>query len=179
MLEILRQYKDTGVCCLIFVKQRFTCKILHFILKDLSDHDPHFHFIRSDFMFGVNAGVMDRDTRENFYVCKINKKIVNSFKDKEINVLIASNVVEEGIDVPTCSLVVKFDNPLEYRSYIQSKGRARHKTSKYIIMVPREEKLKYQKTYINFINIEKLLQNVIFITWQWTSILLCLCICST
>jgi endoribonuclease Dicer len=50
--------------------------------------------------------------------------------------MVASDVLEEGIDIPKCNLVVKFDVPKNYRSYIQSKGRARHRSSNYYIMVP-------------------------------------------
>lgn len=42
-------------------------------------------------------------------------------------------MVEEGIDVQSCNQVVRFDSPQTLSSYIQSKGRARHKDSKYII----------------------------------------------
>jgi endoribonuclease Dicer len=51
-------------------------------------------------------------------------------------VLVASDVLEEGIDIQKCNLVVKFDVPKNYRSYVQSKGRARHRSSQYIMMVP-------------------------------------------
>ena len=52
-----------------------------------------------------------------------------------MNVLISTSVVEEGIDVPSCNLVVKYDFPQTFRSYIQSKGRARKRGSQYILMV--------------------------------------------
>ena len=57
------------------------------------------------------------------------------FRSGELNVLVSTSVVEEGIDVPSCNLVIKFDFPQSFRSYIQSKGRARKKDSKYILMV--------------------------------------------
>lgn len=38
------------------------------------------------------------------------------------------------MDIPKCNLVVRFDLPTEYRSYVQSKGRARAPISNYIML---------------------------------------------
>lgn len=48
--------------------------------------------------------------------------------------MIATDVLEEGIDVQECNLVIMFDPVLSFRSYIQSKGRARMKGGEYIIL---------------------------------------------
>ena len=51
----------------------------------------------------------------------------------------STNVVEEGLDMRSCNLVIKFDFPDNFRSYVQSKGRARAKPSQYILMVSGKE----------------------------------------
>jgi len=84
--------------------------------------------------------------------------------------MVASDVLEEGIDIPECNLVVKFDLPKNYRSYIQSKGRARYRSSKYYIMVPRVRGGKFQETYSCYQNTEGAVRNVsinlvIICTW--------------
>jgi hypothetical protein len=43
--------------------------------------------------------------------------------------------LEEGIEVPSCNLVVKFDFPQTFSSYIQSKGMGRKKANQYILLV--------------------------------------------
>ena len=63
------------------------------------------------------------------------QEILSRFKAKELNVLISTSVVEEGLDVRSCNLVIKYDFPATFRSYVQSKGRARKKPSKYIMFV--------------------------------------------
>ena len=60
---------------------------------------------------------------------------MTKFRKGRINLLISTSVIEEGVDVPKCNLVVRFDLPQNFRAYIQSKGRARDKPSKFILMV--------------------------------------------
>jgi endoribonuclease Dicer len=55
----------------------------------------------------------------------------------QVNLLFSTDVAEEGIDIPDCSCVIKFDLPTTTRSYIQSSGRARQKDSQYILMIER------------------------------------------
>lgn len=55
----------------------------------------------------------------------------------QVNLLIATDVVEEGIDVPKCSTVIRFDITKTVRSNVQSRGRARQTNSKFIIMLER------------------------------------------
>lgn len=74
--------------------------------------------------------------------------------------LIASNVLEEGIDVPECSLVVRFDSIQNYCSYTQSKGRARSKDSEFITLVCADDKDKFMTKYYQFKEVEKNLLHV-------------------
>jgi hypothetical protein len=68
--------------------------------------------------------------------CLYDTTLVVRFANGQVNVLVASEVLEEGIDIQKCNLIVKFDMPKNYRSYVQSKGRARFRSSKYFMMVP-------------------------------------------
>ncbi len=48
------------------------------------------------------------------------------------------------MDVQMCDLVVHFDPIQQFRSYVQSKGRARAKPSRFIVMVDNADAQKWQ-----------------------------------
>lgn len=57
------------------------------------------------------------------------------FQRGEVNCLFATQVAEEGIDIPDCDLIIRFDLHDSAIQYIQSRGRARQAKSTYINMV--------------------------------------------
>ena len=68
----------------------------------------------------------------------------------------------KGLDIRSCVLVIRF-NPLEsLNSYIQSRGRARHEYSNYIVMVNKDDiGLEGSDKYTNFKAIESQLNLVV------------------
>lgn len=61
---------------------------------------------------------------------------LNSFQtDGKVNVLVATSVLEEEIDVSACNLVICFDLPKNLVQFVQRRGRARQKHSKYIMLM--------------------------------------------
>jgi endoribonuclease Dicer len=56
------------------------------------------------------------------------------FSKMQVNLLFTTDVAEEGIHIPDCSCVIRFDLPRTTRSYVQSRGRARQ-DSQYILMI--------------------------------------------
>jgi endoribonuclease Dicer len=60
---------------------------------------------------------------------------VEQFRDGELNCLVATSIAEEGLDIRDCNMVIRFDLYNTMIQYIQSKGRARKKNSKYFHMI--------------------------------------------
>lgn len=82
-------------------------------------------------------------------------QVLRKFRAHETNLLIATSIVEEGVDIPKCNLVVRFDLPTEYRSYVQSKGRARAPVSNYIMLADSERTKAFEEDLTTYKAIEK------------------------
>lgn len=67
------------------------------------------------------------------------KETLDKFNTGELNVLIATNVVEEGLDVSTCSLVICLNELATVKTFIQMKGRARQLNSRFVFLCAQEE----------------------------------------
>lgn len=73
--------------------------------------------------------------------------------------MVATSVLEEGVDVRACNLVVRFDGIKTYCDYVQSKGRARSPNALYILMVPQEKLDNFLDVLASFHAIEQKLLN--------------------
>jgi len=64
----------------------------------------------------------------------IQKTVLEKFNTNQINVLIATSVVEEGIDIRICNIVIAYNAFMNLKSFIQMKGRARAEKSEFIVL---------------------------------------------
>ena len=61
-------------------------------------------------------------------------EILADFRVGERNLVIATAVAEEGLDIQTCCTVIRWDPPPNMVSWAQSRGRARRKSSSLILL---------------------------------------------
>ncbi|KAJ6024631.1 ATP-dependent helicase dcl2-2 [Penicillium herquei] len=142
LLQILSRLIEHDFQGLIFAAQRATVMIL----KSLIDHyfDKNYK-IRCGSFVGM-SNIQSRTDLGNWH-CDIRsqKDTLAKFRAKELNLIITTNALEEGIDIPACNTVISFDRPLSLRSFVQRRGRARQGQSALIILVgntQEEEELK-------------------------------------
>lgn len=144
---------------LIFVKQRFTARILcHVVCRYFKTKENEHLKVNVDFMVGRNANMPE--SIETIVAHQNSNEVLNKFRCGVINLIVATNVLEEGIDLQDCNMVICYDAPDNFRAYVQSKGRARMKDSIYAIMTPTNKiaALKEKRTEWN--TISRLLEEV-------------------
>ncbi|KAG6045644.1 hypothetical protein E4U17_000089 [Claviceps sp. LM77 group G4] len=123
--------------CIVFVQKRY----IAFMLSDVFNQPGvRVEKMRCGYVVGsqsVSSSIANMSVREQL-------QTLFKFQTGEINCLFATQVAEEGIDVPDCDLIIRFDLHESAIQYIQSRGRARQAKSTYINMVE-ENNLKQKR----------------------------------
>jgi endoribonuclease Dicer len=110
--------------CIVFAQRRNTAKTLFRLCEKLEIPNVY---------PGVLVGVTHDPTGNTTFRHQF--LTLAKFRQGEINCLFATSVAEEGLDIPDCNLVVRFDLYNTLIQYIQSRGRARHANSIYATMI--------------------------------------------
>ncbi|TGJ79492.1 hypothetical protein E0Z10_g9276 [Xylaria hypoxylon] len=128
LIEHLNEHFDPKTDkCVIFAEQRLTVASL----ADLFEQpDLSLRGYKAGMLMGSagNAGDLGMSLAKQ-------KSTINKFRNGELNCLFATSAGEEGIDIPDCNIVVRFDLYKTVIQYIQSRGRARHIDSKFYQMI--------------------------------------------
>ncbi|KAM4662071.1 endoribonuclease Dicer isoform 2-T2 [Discoglossus pictus] len=147
------------LCGIIFVERRYTAVVLNRLIKEAGKQDPELAYISSNFITGHGIGKNQPRNKQMEVEFRKQEEVLRKFRAHETNLLIATSIVEEGVDIPKCNLVVRFDLPTEYRSYVQSKGRARAPISNYIMLADTERITDFEDDLKTYKAIEKILRN--------------------
>jgi hypothetical protein len=133
LIEILvRKSNSITFSGIIFVQERAMVAVLGHLLSVHPDTRKLFHI-------GTIVGTSAHNNRARNIGELIDsdsqKDALSLFKSGRINLVIATSVLEEGIDVPSCNLVVCFQKPANLKSFVQRRGRARHRDSELILLL--------------------------------------------
>uniref|UniRef100_A0A8C1BZU6 ribonuclease III n=1 Tax=Cyprinus carpio carpio TaxID=630221 RepID=A0A8C1BZU6_CYPCA len=123
--------------------------------QEAGKQDPELAYISSNFITGHSIGKNQPRNKQMEVEFRKQEEVLRKFRAHETNLLIATSIVEEGVDIPKCNLVVRFDLPTEYRSYVQSKGRARAPVSNYIMLADSERTKTFEEDLKTYKAIEK------------------------
>ncbi|RAL41994.1 hypothetical protein DM860_018227 [Cuscuta australis] len=126
LIKVLLNYQHTDdFRAIIFVERVVAALVLPKVFAEL----PSLSFVKSASLIGHNNSQDMRTSQMHETIAK--------FRDGRVNLLVATSVAEEGLDIPQCNVVIRFDLAKTVLAYIQSRGRARKKCSDYILMVER------------------------------------------
>ncbi|KAJ5616526.1 hypothetical protein N7537_001640 [Penicillium hordei] len=138
LLNFLERMDRPGFSGLLFAKQRATVSVL---ARILSLHPK----TRDRFQCASYVGWASDRTRKGCLGDLLHRDMqrdtLDEFKAGRKNLIVATDVLEEGIDVSACSLVICYDKPANLKSFIQRRGRARHRESTYAVMISNEDEL--------------------------------------
>ncbi|CAF1193375.1 unnamed protein product, partial [Adineta steineri] len=142
---------NTDGQCIVFVDRVYTAAFLCQVLSEKFTNS-----IKIKYVAGSKAYI-DETSSSNKY----QREVIKEFRDKDIRVLISTAIIEEGVDIPECNLVIRFNKPQNFSSYMQSKGRARARDALFIILRDEPDLKTFQMNndeYENYEYMEKMLK---------------------
>lgn len=162
LLEQLKLYSPINeqnrnkkpLCGIVFVEQKKDVFLISLWLKEIAEAIPDaFGFLKVNYVVGHNIN------NSNLRLIRNQEEVLTKFRKHELNLLVSTSVLEEGLDVPRCNLVIRYDFPAIIRQYIQSKGRARSDGSRYVVFCTdiKEEKAKQDKLLGDYMRLEEML----------------------
>jgi len=122
---------DNSGRAIVFVEERATAVVLHHLLS-LSQLKDHF---RVGCLLGSSKHDRGRRDLGDISSTADQSDTLGKFRSGQINLMVATSVAEEGLDISACNLVVCFDPPKSPKSFIQRRGRARRAGSSYFLLV--------------------------------------------
>ncbi|KAK7748032.1 Dicer-like protein 2 [Cytospora paraplurivora] len=138
LIDVLREYEGEARG-IVFVKERATTTVLAHILATHPEINNRYHtgsMVGTSFVPGIKQDFLDLS--EKNYSLALEK-----FRAGRLNLLVATSVLEEGIDVPACNLVICMDESHNLKSYIQRRGRARmQESSLYLFLEENNDKVR-------------------------------------
>jgi endoribonuclease Dicer len=123
--ELCRYFeRKTNTKCIVFVERRHTARTLCDIFERVGTP-----FLKP----GALIGVRKTDDMNVSYRSQVLTLL--DFRNGKLNCLFATSVGQEGLDIPDCNLVIRFDLYDTAIEYIQSRGRARRMDSTFVHMI--------------------------------------------
>ncbi|KAJ2898912.1 putative Dicer-like protein [Zalerion maritima] len=127
LIEVLQNHfsHESNSRCIVFVRERYKAVVLTDLLS-AKGIKPR--FLRPSFLIGT-TGTNESTSMSMTYRETLIR--IRKFGAGDFNCLIATTVAEEGLDIPDCNIILRFDLYRTLIQYVQSRGRARQDESVY------------------------------------------------
>ncbi|OBT69887.1 hypothetical protein VE03_00456 [Pseudogymnoascus sp. 23342-1-I1] len=137
LVRFLGSYGEGDLHGIIFVEQRATVAVLHQLL---SLHPMTKGMIRCATFIGTSSYSSKKSSLGDWLNPSEQIDTLDGFRKKDKNFIIATSVLEEGIDISACNIVICFNRPPNLKSFIQRRGRARKSRSIFVLLVPSDDR---------------------------------------
>ncbi|KAK3934201.1 RNase3 domain-containing protein [Diplogelasinospora grovesii] len=128
LIKILGSQNSNSTRGIIFVTEKASVVVIHHIL---STHPRIKQLFRIGALVGSSKYEGGRRDLGDILTTGNQSRVLREFRE-------ATSVLEEGIDVAACNLVVCFDEPSSLKAFVQRRGRARKAGSNYIMLMDAE-----------------------------------------
>ncbi|CAH2078579.1 unnamed protein product [Thlaspi arvense] len=127
LIETLLGYSSLeNIRCIVFVERVITAIVVESLLAEiLKNYNNKW---KPKYVAGSSSALHSQTRKKQ-------NEIVEEFRRGLVNIIVATSILEEGLDVQSCNLVVTFDPASNICSFIQSRGRARMLNSDYLMLV--------------------------------------------
>ncbi|EMC95345.1 hypothetical protein BAUCODRAFT_46072, partial [Baudoinia panamericana UAMH 10762] len=135
LLSLLAAYASPEVRAIVFVKERAVVTALVHLLRNAEQ-------LRGHYSIGSFVGTSTFEGRSSLADLADPRQQQNDllgFRRGDKNLIVATSVLEEGIDVSACNLVINFDQPDTFIAFLQRRGRARQENSRYFLLVSEDD----------------------------------------
>ncbi|KAF2800747.1 hypothetical protein K505DRAFT_292221 [Melanomma pulvis-pyrius CBS 109.77] len=136
LIDVLVVEAGAELTGLVFVEQRVWVAALSEIL---SIHPKTRDLFRIGTFVGTSQSSKRKMLMADLVEVQNQRETLDDFRTGKKNIILTTSVLEEGIDVSSCHLVVCFDRPRTLKSFIQRRGRARKHESRYFILQPKSD----------------------------------------
>lgn len=142
LMNVLEAFRNVEqpLSGIVFTVERSTnFALCSWVQEMIKKYPERWGFLRCDFVIGQHGMTLygpeyaDSLQIPDTDFIRHQEKVLRDFRTKHLNLLIATSVIEEGVDIPACNLVLRYDPPKNMRSYVQSRGRARGHPSVYVL----------------------------------------------
>ena len=154
---------------IIFIERRRVVMAMYKYLCKLRKEVEGCAKLKASYVLGGTTGAGGKEEEEAklssfevddlLAIKKQQEQALIDFREGKCNILLATSVVEEGLDIPACNVVIRYDFPQTYRAFVQSRGRARQKPAKYTFFIKATEVHEKKMLLQSFHDIEMLLRD--------------------
>lgn len=131
LLKLLLNEWSKDFTGIIFVQQRAQVVVMTELLSSHPLVGPKFR-VRG--VVGESSSSHRKKNITELLEPKAQQTALADFRSGLVNLIVCTNALQEGIDIPNCHLVVCFDPPPNLVAFVQRRGRARRSQSKYVIL---------------------------------------------
>ncbi|VDC03914.1 unnamed protein product [Peniophora sp. CBMAI 1063] len=133
LIDLLIAKHTPALKGMIFVQERHTAVFMTEILNRTPALQD---LVKARYLVGIGQGSGEIGGRT--MSAAEQKRVVEAFRGGDTNLIVATDVAEEGLDFPACDLVVRFEPVTSLKGFIQSRGRARKVDSTFVVMIQQD-----------------------------------------